>query len=154
MLAYKLPVACKHAAEVLRPGPVDGAVDDHASDVASAQFLWLRWKAEEGVDLALREKLFWRGRLVRDPVDVLQGIKPDMSRHGSQEDVRRAAKPLHAHALAFEIRNAVNAFVSEQLKATWMHPRNDRNGFACVDRNHQRRRKVHAEVDLAARNRF
>src|SRR5689334_12859696 len=111
MLADKLPVACKHAAEVLRPGPVYSAADDHASDVSRAQFLWLRRKAEESVDLALREKLFWRRRLVSDPVDVLQGIKPDMGGHGSQEDVRRPAKPLHAHALAFEIRNAANAFV-------------------------------------------
>ena len=57
ILADELAVARQHAAEVLRPGLVQGAVDDHVADVPGAQLLRLGRKAEEGIDLALGEQL-------------------------------------------------------------------------------------------------
>src|SRR5207245_1798812 len=47
ILSYKIPVAYQHAAEVLRPRAVYGAIDDDVTDLAGAKFLRLRWKAQE-----------------------------------------------------------------------------------------------------------
>src|SRR5882724_835262 len=55
--AHVFAVAGEHTAEILRPGAVHGGVDDHMPDAASAEILRLRRKAEECVDLSLREEL-------------------------------------------------------------------------------------------------
>ena len=57
ILAHEFPIARQHAAEILRPWAVDGAVDDHMADLAGAQFLRLGRKAQEGIDLSLDEEL-------------------------------------------------------------------------------------------------
>src|ERR1700736_3020878 len=41
ILLYEFTTARQHAAKVLRPGAVDGAVDDHMADPAGVQFLRL-----------------------------------------------------------------------------------------------------------------
>jgi len=76
-----------------------------------------------------------------------------MRGHGSQEDVRGAAQSLHPHALASEIRDTADAIIAEQLKAARMHTRQDRDWLSGIDRNHERRREVQAEVDLVVCNR-
>src|SRR5262245_60763008 len=113
MLANEFLVACKHAAEVLRPGPIYRTVDDHAAYLPCAHFLGFRREAEERVDLALREELLWCDGLIRQPVDVLNGVKPHMRRHGREKDVRGSAQSLHSHTLSLEIRDAADAFIAK-----------------------------------------
>jgi hypothetical protein len=57
MLANELAIPRDDAAEVLRPGPVDGAVEDHMADLLRPQLLRDRWKAQQGIDLAVGEQL-------------------------------------------------------------------------------------------------
>src|SRR5207302_3557855 len=51
MPSHVFGVAGQHTAEILRPGAVDRGVNDHMADMASAEILGLRRKAEDRVDL-------------------------------------------------------------------------------------------------------
>src|SRR5271169_5206676 len=62
ILSYELPVAGQHAAEILRPRAVDGAVDDDMADLAGAKFLRHRRQTEAGVDLAVCKQFSRRWR--------------------------------------------------------------------------------------------
>src|SRR5207244_3838473 len=57
MFPDELPTAREQAAEVLRPGPIRRAVDDHVSDLSGPQLLWPRREADVGIDLAVDEEL-------------------------------------------------------------------------------------------------
>ena len=61
ILADVFPVARQHAAEVLRPWPVDHRLDDHVADMSSAQFKGFRRVADEHIDLSADEELDWSG---------------------------------------------------------------------------------------------
>src|SRR5262249_31319758 len=59
MLADKIPVACQHAAKILRPRAVHVAVHDDVTNSSAAQLLWLRRRAQERVDLSVDKELHW-----------------------------------------------------------------------------------------------
>ena len=63
------------------------------------------------------------------------------------------AQSLHADPLALQVADAADAFVGEQLEAAGMHAGQHRDRLAGIDRDDERRRKVEAEIDLAARDR-
>src|SRR5438552_3189496 len=71
MFANELPVARGHAAKVLRPRPVDRAVDDDVSEFPGAELLRVRRKCEVGVDLPLREQPLALGGRMLGEGDVL-----------------------------------------------------------------------------------
>jgi len=56
IVADELPISRLHAAEILRPRGVDGAVEDHVTDISGAQVLRRGRKGKECVDLAAREE--------------------------------------------------------------------------------------------------
>src|SRR5881409_1133582 len=56
--------------EILRPGPVEAAVDDHMADLLLAQLLRYRGKADQCVDLSLGEHLRRLRHRMRDEFDV------------------------------------------------------------------------------------
>src|SRR4029077_6898464 len=105
------------------------------------------------VDLAFRKKLLGGHRWACDPVDILDGIKPNIGRHGGQEHMRGRPEALPPYVPALEIRDAANAFVSEQLEAAGVHACEDRYRVSSVDRNHQRRCEIQTEIDFPARKR-
>src|SRR6516162_506935 len=57
MLAHEFAVSGQHAAKILRPRPVGRRAEDHVACMAGAQLLGFGREPEEGIDLALREKL-------------------------------------------------------------------------------------------------
>jgi hypothetical protein len=57
----ELAITSEHAAEILRPRPVHCRFEDNATDLLRAQFLRLRRKPKEGVDLALDEQILSGG---------------------------------------------------------------------------------------------
>jgi len=71
----ELPVPREHAAEVLGPRAVDGAVDDHMPDPPRAKFLRVRREPEVGVDLPFGEQALRLGPGMDDPVDVLARVQ-------------------------------------------------------------------------------
>src|SRR5437764_1364458 len=79
--------ASGHAAKVLRPRPVDRAVDDDVSEFPGAELLRIRRKCEVGVDLPSREQPLALGGGMLGEGDVLLWIQPDVSKHAGQEDV-------------------------------------------------------------------
>src|SRR6516165_8441680 len=58
MPPHELAIAREHAAEILRPWPVHRCIEDDATDFLRAQFLRLRRKAEERVDITVDNKSF------------------------------------------------------------------------------------------------
>ena len=67
-----------HAAEILGPGTVDGAVDDHVPELLCARLL-RRWrKRHEGIDLALREERNGVGHGIRYRTQLIsrRGSRP------------------------------------------------------------------------------
>ncbi len=98
--------------------------------MASAEILRLRRKAEERVDLAVREELDRWGRLARDPTDVVDRVEPDMSGHDGDEHMMGRLQARHANFFALQIRDAADAFVPEQFIATDMHAGQDDDRLA------------------------
>jgi hypothetical protein len=70
-----------HAAEILRPRAVDAAVNDHVAYMPRAQFMRIGRVREKRVDLALRKQVEWLDLGIRDPMDVLHRVEPDLGRH-------------------------------------------------------------------------
>src|SRR5215475_220303 len=95
-----VPVPQQHTAKVLRPGAVHRTVDDYVADLPSTQFLWFGRQAEERIDLSVGEQRHRLDRPCRNPVDILDGVEPDIAGHAGQEHVLARAKPLHPYALA------------------------------------------------------
>jgi hypothetical protein len=54
---HVVPVPCQHATEILGPRAVHCTVDDHVTDMPSAQILWLGREPQKRIDLALHEQL-------------------------------------------------------------------------------------------------
>src|SRR6266540_3223415 len=154
IFADEVPVSRQHAAIVLGPWAVDRAVDDHMADLAGAQFLRFRRKAEPRVDLAIGEKGHWRDGWAGDPVDILGRVEPDMRSKRRHEHVRGCAQVRHAHRPALEARDAADAFSRKQLETAYVYTGDDRDLLAGIDRDEKGRREVQSEVDLAARERF
>src|SRR6516162_4312470 len=85
VLTDVIPIGTEHAAEILRPWTVDRRADDYMAGVAGAQFLGLRGKPEEGVDLPRREQVERIGLRAGDPSDILGRVEADMSGHQAQQ---------------------------------------------------------------------
>ena len=86
------------------------------ADVAGTQLLGLGRKTEERIDLALGEERHWFDIWASDPVDVVNGIKPDIGRHAGQKYMRARAQGLDADTLALPTRPAVPAAVRPARK--------------------------------------
>ena len=77
--ADEVPVTVRYAAEILRPWLIQGHVEDHPTDLAGAQLLWLRRVPEKGIDFTFREQLHGGG--ARDPLDVPVRVDADLCRN-------------------------------------------------------------------------
>ena len=53
-------------------------------DVPGANFLEIGWRREEGIDLTLSEQVHWLQLRIRNPADVLGGIKTDQAGHDGE----------------------------------------------------------------------
>jgi hypothetical protein len=122
--------------------------------MSSAEILRLRRKAQDGVDLPVREKLDRCGRSAGDPADVVDRVEPDMSRHDGHVLVLAPSQGWHADALALQVADAADRVVSEQFKTADMHPSQQRDRVAGIDCGHPPKHSVHQEIGFAARNRL
>ena len=136
------------AAKVLRPRPVDRAVDDDVSDLPGAQLLRVRRKAEVGVDLSLREQPLALGGGMLDEVHVLARIQPHVGHHAGEEDVLGRPELSDRDRLALQIPDRANPVRPEQLETSHVHAAQDRDGVAGVQLDDQRRDEVQGDIDL------
>src|SRR4051794_7262400 len=113
MPPYVFAVAGHHAAKILRPGVIQGGVDDHSTDPTSAQFLRLRRKAQERVDLSVRKQFDRRERVASNPMDVFDWIEPDMSGHYRREHKVARLQARYANFFTLQVPDATDAFVNE-----------------------------------------
>ena len=124
MLADEIPVARQHAAEILRPRPVDRAVDDHVADLAGAQFLRLGRKTEKCIDLSGEEEILGHDGGIIDPMNIFGGIKAEISGHNRYQ-FRDQTSGSNAHGSVFQVSEAADLFAREQLEAPDVHARED-----------------------------
>jgi hypothetical protein len=124
------PIAPQHAAEILRPRAVHGAVDDDVADMPRAQILRLGRKAQKGIDLSFHELLDRLDGTVGDPAYVLDGVEPDMRGHQGHQHVRGRPPVLHPDAPALEIRDVADVFLREQFEAADMRAGQDHDRLA------------------------
>src|SRR5690349_18041954 len=117
----ELGPAEQHAAEILRPWAVDGAVDDRMSDLAVAKLLCIGRGGQESVDLPINEKILRMGRWVADPVDVLGRIKADEFYHEAHKVPGRRIVGCQANRSAFQVGNPAHVIVREEFEATNVH---------------------------------
>src|SRR5215471_8403093 len=117
-------VADERAAEVLRPRPIDGSIENDMAEASGAQFLRLRREPEKGVDLALGEQVERPDLRIGagDPTYVFCGIETDLKRHEAQQTGRA---PLQADAFAFQTGDAADVVPREQLETADMHTGED-----------------------------
>ena len=112
----EVPVTVRYAAEILRPWLIQGHAEDHPTDLARAQLLWLRGECEKCIDLAFGEQLhgvaLWRD----DPVEILAGIEPDLCRNDRKEQVPAAAELIDAELLALQIADGSDGLVRNSPK--------------------------------------
>ena len=86
---------------------------------------------------------------------ILSGIDPDFRSHDGDEQVRGvAAHRLHRDTLSLEVRDAADAFVTEQPEAACMDAGQDRDRGAAINRARQGRRKIQSEIQPAAADRL
>src|SRR5436853_563174 len=112
------------------------------SDLAGAQILRLGRKAEKRIDLALGEQLGWLRRWAGDPIDVLGRVESDLRRHDAEEGVPgRAAERRDPDALPFQIDDAADAIIAEQLEAAGMEPTQNCEGRPAIGANYRGGRK-------------
>src|ERR1700757_4994303 len=64
------PPSTEHAAEILRPGPVDRTVDHDMADMPGPQLLRLGREPQKGVDLTLFKEFRRLDRRIDHPVDI------------------------------------------------------------------------------------
>ena len=153
MVADEVAVADQHAAEVLRPRLVGGAVEDHVADLAGAQLLRLGRKAEEGIDLALGEQLHRRCRRAGRPSRCPLRVEPDIGRHDRQVQMCRlepsAWMPTLLPFRSLMVRMGSCANSSKQPACT---PASAVIGSPASRWETSSAAKFEAEIDLAARD--
>jgi hypothetical protein len=117
------PVRRGHAAEVLGPRPVHGAVNHHAADPLRPELLGGRRKGQEGVDLSFGEEPNRVGRRMCHPVDVFSWVQAHVRHHAGEEHVLAGSQFLQGNGLAPEVANRTDALRPEQLEAARVDPR-------------------------------
>ena len=125
MTPDEFAAAGEHAAEILRPGAIHGALQQDASDLPGAQLLRVRRDADERVDLPVDEKLLFRG--ADDPLYIFARVEPDLRGHQSNVDVRGVSKARDPDSLPLEVADAADAFVRQQFDAADMYAGQHRN---------------------------
>ena len=58
----------------------------------------------------------------QDPLDIVDGIEPDIGGHEGQPHVSRVVETINAHPLAPQIRDAADALVGDQFEASRVQP--------------------------------
>ena len=94
MIADEVPVARQQTAEILRPWLVRGRVEDHATDLAGAQFLRLGGKPRNASTLPSANSSMGFGRIGATQLMSFCGIEPDVCRHDRQDT---GARPSPGH---------------------------------------------------------
>ena len=130
ILPDEIAIASQQTTEILRPGAVHCGVDDHMPDMSGAQFLRLRRKAQESIDVAVDEKLDRFDRRVGDPMDVSERFEANLGGNKGQQHVRGRPEGLHPDALAIQVGDAADAVVSEQFEIADMYTGQQRNRIA------------------------
>jgi len=115
--------------------------------LAGAQFLGLGWIPQEGVDLPCSEELQRVERGVGYPVEVLGGIEPDLGGHQRQLMGRGVVE---TDTLAFQVADASDTPLHEQLEAADMHPGEHGHRDPGFDLRKEKHRKVQSEIHLAS----
>ena len=124
MSPHEFAIAAEHAAEILRPRPVHRRIEDDPADMPGAQFLRLRRKAEEGVDLAVDEQILRLARLGSTIQRMsFSGSSPTSAAIRLSNRCRPESEPRHADGLSLQIGDAVDAFVAEQHDSSRHAPR-------------------------------
>ena len=86
---------------------------------------------------------------------ILMGINPDFRSHDGDEQIRGvAAHRPHRDTLSLEVRDATDAFVTEQSEAACMDAGQGRDRDAAIDRGRQGRRIIQSEIQPTAADRL
>src|ERR687887_1088717 len=153
----ELPVTGHHAAEVLGPGPINHAVDDHVNvlDVPCLQhgpeLLGLRREAEESVNLAVGDLLHGIPWGLSHPADVFSGIQAHERGHAGDEEMTAGSQLADPDRLPFQVENLMDPIAPEQLEAPRVAPRENDNGVAGLNPHDEPRVEMHVYIGLAGR---
>ena len=131
--------SCAFAVE--KDGRFDAIVSGFIADDPDAVHLVAMWVAPE-----LRRS----GVSAHDPLNIVDGIEPDVGGHEGQPHVPRVVESVHAHPLASQFRDAADALLGNQFEASGVQPAQHLDRHAGVDRLDVLRREVHREICLTA----
>ena len=122
-------------------------------DVPGANFLEVGWRREEGIDLTLSEQVHWLQLRIRNPADVLGGIKTDQAGHdGEQRPVWAILINVHAHGPALQVAEGADLIFAEDLEAPEMQAAQDHDRCTGIHPQDETRREAPAEIYFAMRN--
>ena len=99
------------------------------------------------VDFAVEKVL--RRVFGHDPLDIADGIEPDIVGHEARQLVRVRIQEVNPDALAPHIRNGADAVVGDQFEAADMHAGQHLNRYPGLDGRDVHRRHVHIEIRIA-----
>src|SRR5262249_27729440 len=143
-------MARQHAAKVLRPGAIDGAVEDHMTDSNGVQFLRLGRQTQEAIELSVDEELHRLHRRADNPIDVFARINTDMRNNRRQKHMLGRVQRGDANRLTPQVGDAVDILIGKYLEAASMHTGQYRNRHTLIDRADARRREVRSKVKISA----
>src|SRR5215831_14165921 len=153
VLSHKLPVAYQHAAKVLRPRPVYGAIHNDAPDLFRAKLLRLCGESQVGIDLPFREELHRLAGTMFDPVDVSVRIQTDVRHHAREERIRTGVQRRNGHRPSLEVAYRPDALAAQQLEAADMFAAQHHNGISGFEPKDNRGREMATDVGFAGSER-
>src|SRR5215470_17658633 len=128
----------------------NGGVDEHVTDMPSAQILGFGGEGQERINLALFEQLLRLDLRVRDPLNVLCEIEPDLSHDQGHELAVERPRRAHADALSLQFREAIDALPREQLEAAYHHAGQQHQRFTSINRPDALQGIGRGKIDLTA----
>src|SRR4029077_16426170 len=132
ILLHELGPARHHAAVILRPWTISGAVDERMPDPAGAE-LQSFWRAgQEGIDLPIDKQSLGIGLRITHPMDVLVRIKTDELCHQGYNGPGRNKAGRPADCPALQPIDAANVVMCDELQATGMYLGDQCQGSAVV----------------------
>src|SRR5882724_3439533 len=147
--AKEIGIGGHHAAEIVRPGRIGGNVDDDVPDVPRARLPGIGRRPYERVDLTGGEALGLADLRIHDPVDLRNGIEPDVGGHRTHEQMLGGAYGAYSYSLAPQIRDVLDAVVGTQFQAAHMDAGEYRQAPADIQQGQVVDRGFHADIQIA-----
>ena len=130
-----------------------GGVDDNVAGVTHARLTGIGWESNKGVDLARGKELGLANRRIGYPIDVGDGVEPDIGGHNAHQQIidRYSEGRAYAHSFSAQIRDVMDTVVGSQFETPCMDAREHHQWFSGFHPGQIIDSGLHADIGGAVR---